>query len=104
MAKLSNFQLTRPKALTLVRQLAADSGNVVFVTHALRRMKLRKISPKEVIGCLLRGVIVEGPALGIKGTWELAMERTGAERRLHVALAIDLPKRLVVITVYELRD
>ena len=104
MAKLSKFQLTRPKALALVRELAKDSGNVVFVSHASKRMKLRRISPKEVISCLLRGVIVEGPALGIKGDWELAMERMGAGRKLHVAVAIDMPKRLIVITVYEVKD
>ena len=54
MAKLSKFQLTRPKALALVR--------------------------------------------------ELAMERMGAGRKLHVAVAIDMPKRLIVITVYEVKD
>jgi Domain of unknown function (DUF4258) len=45
----------------LVRELAAESGNVVFSNHALSRMKRRRVSAREVIGCLLRGVIVEGP-------------------------------------------
>jgi Domain of unknown function (DUF4258) len=101
MTKPSQFQLNAPKALALVRELASESGNVIFLPHALQRMKRRHVTPKEVIGCLLRGVIVEGPALGIKGNWELAMERFGAGRKLRVALALDLPKRLIVITVYE---
>lgn len=86
----------------MVRELAADSGNVVFVDHALKRMKQRKVSPKDIINCLLLGVIVEGPALGIKGNWELAMQRMGGGRKLRVALAIDLPSRLIIITVYDL--
>lgn len=101
MARQVPFILSRPKALALVRELAADSGNVVFHPHALKRMRTRHVTPKEVIACLLKGAITEGPALGIKGAWELAVERTNAGRRLRVALAIDLPTRLIVITVYD---
>lgn len=93
--------LTKPKALALVRELAMDSGNVVFSFHALKRMKQRKVSPKAVIECLLRGTIVEGPALGLRGTWDMAIERMGAGRRLRVACAIDVPKRIIVVTVYD---
>ncbi len=102
MSKTSSFILSKAKAVGLVRELAKDSGNVVFTDHALKRK--RKVTPKAVLECLLRGPIVEGPALGIKGTWELAMERMGAGQRLHVALAIDLPSRLIIITAYELKD
>ena len=104
MSKTSSFILSKTKAVGLVRELAKDSGNVVFTDHALRRMRQRKVTPKAVLECLLRGPIVEGPALGTKGTWELAMERMGAGQRLHVALAIDLPSRLIIITAYELKD
>jgi hypothetical protein len=96
-----SFALSRPKALALVRELASDSGQVVFTDHARKRMRLRKVTPKAVLECLLRGVIVEGPALGLRGTWELAVERMGAGRKLRVACAIDVPKRIIVVTVYE---
>jgi hypothetical protein len=101
MAKPVQFTLSKPKALELVRELAANTGNVIFTVHALKRMKLRRVTPLEVIECLRKGSIVEGPALGIKGDWELAIERMGAGRKLRVALAIDMPKRLIVITVYD---
>jgi len=101
MSKPHAFTLTRPKALALVRELAKDSGNVVFTAHALKRMKQRHVTPKAVIECLSKGVIAEGPALGMKGTWELAVERMGAGRKLRVACAIDVPKRLIVVTVYD---
>ena len=95
---------TKAKALALVRELAKDSGNVVFTDHARKRMRQRQVTPMAVLECLLRGAIVEGPAMGIKGTWELAVERMGAGRRLHVACAIDLPNRLIVVTVYDVKD
>lgn len=104
MSKTSSFILSRAKAVGLVRELAKDSSNVVFTDHARIRMRQRQVTPKAVLECLLRGVIVEGPTLGVKGTWELAMERRGAGRKLHVGLAVDLPSRLIVITVYELKD
>lgn len=104
MSKPATFTLSKAKALALVRELAKDSGNVVFTGHALKRMRQRHVTPKAVLECLLRGAIVEGPALGIKGTWDLALERMGAGRRLHVACAIDLPSRLIVVTVYDVED
>lgn len=104
MAKPVNLSLSKPKALALVRELAGDSGNIIFLPHASMRMKQRRITAKMVLECLLRGVIVEGPVLSLKGTWELAMQRMAAGERLRVALAIDLPNRLIIITVYDARD
>jgi hypothetical protein len=101
MAEPVQFTLSKPKASALVKELAVESSNVVFTVHALRRMKLRKVTPLEIFQCLLKGVIVEGPVLGVKGDWELAIERMWAGRKLRVALAIDMPKRLIVITVYD---
>jgi Domain of unknown function (DUF4258) len=104
MAISLNLNLSKPKALSLVRELAKDSGNIIFMPHASKRMRQRHISTKMVLDCLLRGVIVEGPALSIKGTWELAMQRMAAGERLRVALAIDVPSRLIIITVYDVKD
>ena len=101
MAKPLQFTLSRPQALALVRELALESRNVVFSLHALKRMKQRKVTPQEAMACLLKGAIVEGPAMGFKGNWELALERFGGGRKLRVVLAIDIPKRLIVITVYD---
>lgn len=104
MAKSVPLTLSKPKALSLVRELAGDSGNVIFSNHALRRMRQRRVTPKMVLQCLLLGMIVEGPVLGLKGTWELAIQRMAAGERLRVALAIDLPSRLIIITVYDVKD
>ena len=104
MAKPVQLVLSRPKALALVRELAGESGNVIFSDHALKRMRQRRVTPKMVLQCLLFGVIVEGPVLSLKGTWELAIQRMAAGERLRVALAIDLPSRLIIITVYDVKD
>ena len=103
MAKPHILPLSKPQALGLVRELAAESGNVVFTTHARKRMRLRKVTPLAVLECLRRGVIIEGPAMGIKGLWEVALERMGAGRRLRVAIALDPPRRVIVVTVYEVK-
>lgn len=104
MAKATTHLFSRPKALGLVRELAKDSGKIVFMPHALKRMRQRHITAKMVSECLMRGVIVEGPVFSLKGTWELAMQRMAAGNKLHVALAIDLPSRLIIITVYDDRN
>jgi Domain of unknown function (DUF4258) len=104
MSKSAGFVLSKPSALNLVRELAKDSGNVIFKDHALKRMRQRHVTPKMVMDCLSRGAIVEGPALSMKGTWELAMQRMGGGQRLFVAMAIDLPSRLIIITVYGVKD
>jgi hypothetical protein len=101
MAKPVSFPLPRPKALGLMRELARDSGYVVFTDHALKRMRQRHVTPRAVLECLSKGTIVEGPAMGIRGTWELAVEPMGAGRKLRVACAIDPPRRLIVVTVYD---
>jgi Domain of unknown function (DUF4258) len=104
MAKPVHLSFSKPKALALVRELAGDSSNIIFSPHASKRMKQRRVTPKMVLQCLLFGVIVEGPVLSLKGTWELAMQRMAAGERLRVALAIDLPSRLIIITVYDVKD
>jgi Domain of unknown function (DUF4258) len=104
MANPVQLPLSKPKALALVRELAGDSGNIIFRPHALQRMKQRRVTPKMVLQCLLLGVIVEGPVFSLKGTWEMAMQRMAAGERLRVALAIDLPSRLIIITVYDMKD
>jgi hypothetical protein len=98
------FPLSKPKALALLREWATDSGNVMFVQHARQRMALRRISPKAVIACLCKGYIVEGPALNLHGDWAMALNYRVAGRVLHVACALQVARRVVVITVYEMKD
>lgn len=88
--------MSRPEALRIIRQAAADSARVFFTLHANARLRRRKITPLQVLECLLKGTITEGPAPSIKGGWECAMERTVAGDWIKVAVVIDDDQNLVI--------
>lgn len=92
--------LARPRAAAILRAAAADGGKVVFTDHALRRMRQRRILPTQVLGCLGRGRIVEGPARDLHGNWTCRVAGRAEGRSLSVAVAIELPDGVVVITAF----
>jgi Domain of unknown function (DUF4258) len=87
-------------ALKLLREIAQDSSGVIFTTHARQRMRQRKVTPVQVIACLQRGVVSESVALDLYGNWKLTVSHRAAGKDLDVAVAIDVPKRAIVITVF----
>lgn len=93
------FRLSRSQGLKLIREAAEDTGRIILTHHAERRMRQRRITMTQVIACLRKGVITEGPALDIKGCWACRIERTVAGDEVKVALAIDPPSRVVIVTV-----
>lgn len=93
--------LTSAKALEIIRDAAADSGRVIFTDHAQRRMRKRRITLAQVLTCLRRGVIVEAPYWdSVHGTWPVTMERLTAGERVTVGMAIDLTKRVIIVTAF----
>jgi len=91
--------MTRAEALRRIRNLAGDSANAVFSSHAKVQMRRRRVSPLEVLKVLRHGGITEGPALDLKGCWRCTMQRFAAGENLTVAVAI-CDMTLVVVTVY----
>ena len=87
-------------ALKVLREIAADSARVVFTHHALQRMRQRKVSTAQVLACLQRGIVAEPVALDLHGNWKLTVTHRAAGMDLNVAVAIDPPKRAIVITVF----
>ena len=85
-------------ALRLVRELAAESGNVGLTHHCRERMRERGVTFRQVLNCLQRGVIVGGPAVDIYGNWKMDVYRRADE--LTCAVAIEWRSRLIVITVF----
>ena len=68
-------------------------------------MAKRRITDVQVLRCLANGQIKEGPARGIKGNWEFAIEALSAGDVLRVAVALDQDKdgnHVVIITAYYL--
>lgn len=102
-AKVGHFPLSAPKALTLIREIAKDSARIYFTGHAEKRMRKRNVSRLQVMQCLLKGSIDEGPALSTKGNWECRMQWIVAGQHISVAVAIDADhkgNRILVITVF----
>ena len=87
-------------ALRILREIAEDSARVIFTKHASQRMRQRKVSPVQVIACLQRGIIREPVALDLHRNWKLTVSHRVAGRDLNVAVAIDVPNRAIVITVF----
>ena len=100
MAEPVPMRMNDANALKLLREIAQDSGNVILVDHARKRMRQRKVTTVQIIECLRRGVVSEPVALDIHGNWKLTVAHRVAGKDLNVAVAIDLPSRALVITVF----
>ncbi len=97
------FRLSGPMALRLIREIAADSSRVVITVHARKRMLQRHISRPQVLECLLKGQLSEGPALDIHGNWTCTLRWRHAGDYIRVAVAIKQDaasvRKVIVITV-----
>jgi Domain of unknown function (DUF4258) len=69
------LRMTKPEALRVVRDAARDSARVFLTPHAEQRIYQRKITRTQVLDCLRKGSIIEGPAPTINGEWECTVER-----------------------------
>jgi len=97
------FKLSAPKALRIIREVAQDSSRVILTDHAKARMQVRRINLPQVLSCLLKGQIDEGPALDIHGNWTCSLRWRHAGDSIKVAIAIkhdiQTGQKLIVITV-----
>ena len=94
------FPLSRPRAAAILREAARTGSKVVFTHHAARRMRQRGILRTQVLRCLGRGRIVEGPAADLHGNWTCRVAGLAEGRALSVAVAITLPEGVIVITAF----
>jgi Domain of unknown function (DUF4258) len=96
--------LKQPEALREIRARAHESHNVAFVSHAGVQMRKRGIDRLQVIRCLQRGRITEGPYRDIRsGQWRCNVEATVSGDSIRVVVEIpDKPPLLEVITVISL--
>lgn len=66
-------------------------------------MRQRMISRTQVIQCLAKGSITEGPARGTKGNWEMRVEVYSAGQPVTVVAALDndeIGNQIIVITAF----
>jgi hypothetical protein len=99
MAEPVPMRMNDANALRLLREIAADSGQVIFTDHAAKRMVQRKVTRPMVLDCLRAGAVDESVALDPHGNWKLPVWKRAAGKDLRIAVAIDLPNRAIVITV-----
>lgn len=100
MAKPVPMPMNDATAVKLLREIAGDSANVVFVIHARKRMRERKVTPVQVMECLRSGFVSEPVAIDLHGNWKLTMTHRVAGVELNVGVAIEVPRRAIVITVF----
>jgi hypothetical protein len=92
-------RLTRADAQRLVRELAADSGNVGLTKHCREESMLtRSITMRQILDCLRMGVVTEGPALDVYGNWKMDIYRRADN--LLCAVVIEWKTRVIVVTTY----
>lgn len=85
-------------AISIIRDAAA-TGRVGLLPHARKRMRKRRISFAQIIACLEKGVIVEGPYLDIHGFWRSTMEYLSAGDEVAVVVSFNSRESVVVVTV-----
>ena len=99
------INLTKLAAEKLLRELAMDSSKVVFSIHARGRGTQRKISNLQILECLRKGRIIEGPAKAVKGNWEIKLTYLSAGEPINVVAALDWQPKLgnyvIVITTFK---
>lgn len=95
--------LSAHQARDIVRSCCDEPGRLVFTDHARQRMRQRGIGAQQVVRCLRKGRLVEGPARSPKGDWKCTFSHIAAGERIEVAVAIDLyeqPVVTVIVTTY----
>lgn len=100
MAEVVPLRLTAAHALKVVRELAADTNNIVIVGHARRRGKQRRINRRQVELCCQMGTICEGPFVNAKGHWQVNLYRHAAGEEMECVVVIDWGRGLIVVTVF----
>jgi hypothetical protein len=93
-------KLSAPDALKMIRGLAADSKKVLVVPHGKERTKERKITRRQVMACIRKGTITEGPFLNKFGNWQVNLYRHAAGENITCTVAIEWGTRLIVVTAF----
>jgi Domain of unknown function (DUF4258) len=93
-------RLNDADAIRLVRMIAADSNNIVVITHARNRGAQRSITRVQIERCVRFGVITEGPFINGHGNWQMNLMRQTAGEEITCAVAIEWASRIIVITTF----
>jgi hypothetical protein len=102
--KVVSIDLTKGMAQKIIRELSQDSANVFLIDHAKKSMKKRYITLTQIIQCLSKGNITEGPYQDIgSGNWRVRMEYYTAGQCIKVVAELmtnDNNEKIIVITTF----
>jgi hypothetical protein len=87
MSDILPFPLTKNRAQAILRALPSE--RVFFTRHIETRMFERGISAPDVLDCLQKGRITEGPGKMPRGSWRMTVSWFGAGRAIAVVVEID---------------
>lgn len=76
-----------------------DEGRMALSQHCRHRMIERNVNMAEIRAGIRHGRVAEDPYLDIKGRWRSVMARAEETGSLEIAVAIDIERGLIVITV-----
>jgi len=92
--------LRRADALKLVRELAADTSNIVVIPYGKKRARERRVTRRQIELCVQKGSIVEGPFQNSYGHWQVNLYRMAAGEELTCVVAIEWATKLLVINAF----
>ncbi len=102
---VARMPLNSAMATPIIMAVAKTSANVQFTRHAEERMIERGITRLQILRCLQKGHITEGPnADNEKGGWTFRMETLSAGDPVTVIGALYIDENgnnIVVITAYQ---
>lgn len=93
-------KLSSHDAKRVVQKMAKDSSKVFVVPHAKKRQEKHGISRRQIMNCLQKGTVTEGPFVNIHGNWQVNMTRVAAGEEITCTVAIEWERQLVVVTVF----
>jgi hypothetical protein len=82
-------KLSKQQALAVVREFAKDSRDVFPVGHARQRLKQHRFTRRQMMTCLQKGVVTEGPALNSRGHWQVNITRMAAGEEMTCVVVIE---------------
>lgn len=102
--KIVNFDLTTPCALKLIREISQKSENIFLIDHSKKSMKKRHINLAQIVNCLQKGNITEGPYRDINsGNWRVRMEHYSAGQCVKVVAELftnNQGDKIIIITTF----
>lgn len=103
-ARVVPFRLTAKTAEKQVRELAADSANVIFGDHAQERMYERGITDVQVMEILRTGFVNEQPERTEYDEWKCKIVKELRGRRVAGVIAVILHEGRLFLKTVEWED